>query len=49
MTFLLLILGILAVVGAFLTPGWPGIVLAVVGAALLWLATVAALKHIGWF
>jgi hypothetical protein len=46
---LLLILGVLAVAACFLVPGPLGIALAVVGSVLLWCATLAALKHIGWF
>lgn len=46
---LLLILGILGVVGGFLVPGGLGIALVLGGCVLLWIATMAALKHIGWF
>lgn len=46
---LLLALGALAVAACFVVPGPAGIALAVVGCVLLWCATLAALKHIGWF
>lgn len=46
---LLLALGALMVAACFLVPGPVGIALAVVGSVLLWLGTLATLKHIGWF
>lgn len=47
---LLLILGALGMLGGFLlAPGGFGIALILGGLVLLWLGTVATLKHIGWF
>ena len=44
---LLLLAGIFGIFGGFLVPGGLGLALVLGGSVLLWLGTLATLKHIG--